>query len=564
MSFPTAPDSNIETDKRRLHGRISEKPASNVAEFFDAVKSGNIDLVKSKLDDTNNPVNINAMNSDGETALQIAAKNSNFEIMKELLAKKANLKNALLQCIIENDLECVKILLANKPGDIEISKDSYITPIILAAQLGHYDIVDFFIQNNCVIEEPHGCECACEKECEEKSHMFRSQIAINRFRGLSNPVYMCLRYLKTEGSNDDPLTRAFDLNTKVRERASHEPELKKEYLKISERCKRFATDLYNGCQSMNEIASLLDIDEDKLIHDCRDKRLNGGNRDCVVKKLRTAVKSGHIEFVAHPLNQQLLNTAVYSGVPRKIYGMPFKYKVPLFLLYTVIFPLLVLFYIVTPDNTVSKMMKTPYFKFISHISQFIMFQCLIAASALRDTRGATVIEYLIFITVFGMMFQEGIKISKDGFKYIFNWWNGVTAIMLTLLVLAGLSWIVGVAIIGRLPVVNYSLPQFAESKVGYQFLFVGNSCFSMAIVASVFYLFELCQVNHVIGPLQLSLFRMLQDVLKFLLFFGAIFLAFVIAIRNLYSHYHSIQEEIAEHNNKNNSMVAETNHRFST
>jgi hypothetical protein len=46
---------------------------------------------------------------------------------------------------------------------------------------------------------------------------------------------------------------------------------------------------------MKEIASLLDIDEDKLIHDCHDKRLNGGNRDCVVKKLRRAVESGHIE-----------------------------------------------------------------------------------------------------------------------------------------------------------------------------------------------------------------------------------------------------------------------------
>jgi ankyrin repeat protein len=192
MSFPTAPDSTMETDKRRS-GEISEENATNEGEFFDAVKSGDIDLVKSKLDDTNNPVNINAINRDGETALQIAAKNSNFEIMKKLLAKKADLKNALLQCIVENDLECVKILLANGPGDIEISKDSYITPIILAAQLGHYDIVHFLIQNNCVIEKPHGCECTCEEECKEKSDMFRSQIAINRFRGLSNPVYMCLR-----------------------------------------------------------------------------------------------------------------------------------------------------------------------------------------------------------------------------------------------------------------------------------------------------------------------------------------------------------------------------------
>ncbi len=72
------------------------------------------------------------------------------------------------------------------------------------------------------------------------------------------------------------------------------------------------------------------------------------------------------------------------------------------------------------------------------------------------------------------------------------------------------------------------------------------------------------QVNYILGPLQLSLYRMLQDVLKFLLFFGAIFVAFVMGVRNLYSYFHSIQAEIAEHSVWNNSAVAETNHPFST
>jgi hypothetical protein len=94
-----------------------------------------------------------------------------------------------------------------------------------------------------------------------------------------------------------------------------------------------------------------------------------------------------------------------------------------------------------------------------------------------------------------MIIQEGIKIYKDGFKYFFNWWNIVTTIMLTLFVLAVLSWIVGFAITGGLSVMNYSLSQFAESKDGYQLLLMGNSFFSMAIVASVFYLFDLCQVK---------------------------------------------------------------------
>ncbi len=83
-------------------------------------------------------MNINATNSDGETALQIATEHKKFDIMKELLAKGAGLKIVLLQCVVENDLECVKVLLSNNPDDIGISEGSYITPTILAAQLGHY------------------------------------------------------------------------------------------------------------------------------------------------------------------------------------------------------------------------------------------------------------------------------------------------------------------------------------------------------------------------------------------------------------------------------------------
>jgi hypothetical protein len=83
--------------------------------------------------------------------------------------------------------------------------------------------------------------------------------------------------------------------------------------------------------------------------------------------------------------------AVYSGVSQDIYGMRLVFKIPLFLLYTIIFPLLALLYIVHKDNRVSEMIKTPYFKFISHISQFIVFLCLIAASALRDTHAPTIL-----------------------------------------------------------------------------------------------------------------------------------------------------------------------------
>lgn len=163
----------------------------NESEFFDAIKGGNIDLVRTKLNDNNNAVNINAVNSDGLTALQMAAKNDKSEVILELLAKGADLNLALLQCVVENDPETVEVL-SKHADDREISSDSYITPTILAAQLGHYEVLHFLIEKNHLIKEPHGCECDCN-ECNKRSDMLRSQIAINRFRGLSSPVYMCLR-----------------------------------------------------------------------------------------------------------------------------------------------------------------------------------------------------------------------------------------------------------------------------------------------------------------------------------------------------------------------------------
>lgn len=96
-----------------------------------------------------------------------------------------------------------------------------------------------------------------------------------------------------EGS-EDPLTFAFELNKKVQKRAMDEPELKKEYLRLSERCKTFATDLYNGCRSMKEIMALLDIDEGQFDLSWG-KKVEKDSRSNVVKKLRRAIESDHKE-----------------------------------------------------------------------------------------------------------------------------------------------------------------------------------------------------------------------------------------------------------------------------
>ena len=66
------------------------------------------------------------------------------------------------------------------------------------------------------------------------------------------------------------------------------------------------------------------------------------------------------------------------------------------------------------------------------------------------------------------------------------------------------------------------------------------------------------QVTSYLGPLQLSLYKLFGDVVKFLLFFGMIFLSFGLGIRRLYSHYVVAQRQRQQQKN----ATATEEHKF--
>ena len=83
------------------------------------------------------------------------------------------------------------------------------------------------------------------------------------------------------------MTYAYALNEKIQQRAKDEPEFKKEYLHLSERCKTFVTDLYKCCGNMDEILALLDIDKEEF---------EGDNIRGTVKEIfKKAIKNNHKE-----------------------------------------------------------------------------------------------------------------------------------------------------------------------------------------------------------------------------------------------------------------------------
>ena len=168
-------------------------------EFFTAVKNNKTSLVKEKLNDANNCVNRDAINSDGKTAFQIAAEKSNIPMIRVLLKdiEDTELYSVLSQCVISNNLDCMKKIITELPDKRAIEKNEIIKLINEASQLKHYEIVHFFIQNDLIKSNDECTYSICEKEanCKEVcvTDIHRSQVTINRFKVLTNPVFICLR-----------------------------------------------------------------------------------------------------------------------------------------------------------------------------------------------------------------------------------------------------------------------------------------------------------------------------------------------------------------------------------
>ena len=61
------------------------------------------------------------------------------------------------------------------------------------------------------------------------------------------------------------------------------------------------------------------------------------------------------------------------------------------------------------------------------------------------------------------------------------------------------------------------------------------------------FLFDV-QVDSVLGPLQLSLYRMLYDVLEFLLLFLVLYISFATGLAKMYKYYVAAQLELEKQN----------------
>lgn len=160
-------------------------------------------------------------------------------------------------------------------------------------------------------------------------------------------------------------------------------------------------------------------------------------------------------------------------------------------------------------------------------------------------------EWMIFIWVVGLAVQEfKVFYSQGANLYRRQWWNLVSLLMVTVFVLSYCFQIIAYGLVRSWAVLD-EFRKFVPS-FGYRPILIANSLYTVGMVLSFFHISSAFQVNAMFGPMQLSLYRLFRDVLKFLVFFALLFVAFGLSLRKLYSHYVSTQYHLAKANGTSN------------
>ncbi|CAH3114106.1 unnamed protein product [Porites lobata] len=143
----------------------------------------------------------------------------------------------------------------------------------------------------------------------------------------------------------------------------------------------------------------------------------------------------------------MLNSVLYDNV-RGYKDLHFLKNTVCFLLLWLMLPFFALCYLVAPNCRISKLLNTPVLKFMSHTASFLWFLVLLILSSIQDkflddVFAFSPLDVFISLWVVGMLFQEGKEAYRQGKeRYLSQYWNLVTLIMLGLFVISGVLWFI--------------------------------------------------------------------------------------------------------------------------
>ncbi|ESO90970.1 hypothetical protein LOTGIDRAFT_122406, partial [Lottia gigantea] len=565
-------------------------------EFLHASEFGDIPGVKRLLLEYPD-LNTDCIDALGRTALRLAVKNEHLEVLELLLDRSSqhHIYEAVLQAISAGHVQIAETILKHrryldmwrerrKLGDTDgffktaVTAESQfspdITPLILAAQKNQYEIVQLLLLRGETIQKPHRFSCPCQ-ECRNKMKFDQLRLAkyrLNAYRGLASEAYLSL-------SSKDPILSAFELAQDLRNLANIAKHFKKEYRELAEQLSEYVVKLLDRIRTQEELEMVL----------------NKTGRSTIEKyeklaRFKLALLYHEKGFVSHPSCQQRLVTLWYHGMgkwDRMNWPLRILLAVCLFLLY----PFLLLIYLISPSSKFVKILRYPFVKFVGHTVSFFAFLVLIIASAIESSYGVTktrtlnitypneytkyselvnetgtpifgedfplrenfptVTTILMTFWVIGFMFQECSEVFQNGIlDYITSYYNimdfflisGYTASftlrVLYYVYLKGISELLFCDFLLSITITDIkydAINRFYWDP--FDPVNLSEGLFAMANILSFARISYLLPSNESLGPLQISLGRMLSDIVKFLTLFSFVMVAFMVGLHNLFWYY---------------------------
>jgi len=537
----------------------------DVASVKHVIKKGKKENMRKK-----GAFNLNCMDPLGRSALAIAVENENIDLMEVLLAEGIEPTDSLLHAVAEQYVEGVEALLEHeekihKPGDryswekaegVKASFTSDITPLILAAHKDNYEILRILLDRGATLPTPHDVKCACD-DCivsSEEDSLRHSLARINAYKALSSPSLICL-------SSKDPIATAIALSQELGKLAVIEKEFCEQYIQMNEQVQEFSSDMIEQTRSCLELEVVLNYDKEGPVYE--------PGQHMHLTSLRDAVDKYQKSFVAHANVQQLLASVWYGGVEG------FRRQGSIGQIVSVVkvgacFPLYCMMFIMLPGSSMGKALRQPLVKFIVHTATYFFFLTLLVVVSLDleylvidlfgtewmrnaihkkriEARGALpgFVELLVIIYVMGFIWGEIKCLWADGLEeYVSDLWNIVDYIINFFF----FNWILlrTTAFYLTQREIAAGINPYMKKELWDPFdpMLVAEGMFGAANVFSFLKLVHTFSVNPHMGPLQISLGRMVFDIMKFFFLYSLVLFAFGCGMNNLLWYYSDIDKGI--------------------
>ncbi|XP_053702837.1 short transient receptor potential channel 2-like [Synchiropus splendidus] len=421
-----------------------------------------------------------------------------------------------------------------------------VTPLTLACQKDLYDIVTMLTMKGHVIPWPHKISCAC-LECRNgrQYDLLKFSLSrINTYRGIASRAYLSI-------TSDDAMLSAFSLSRELRKLSQKEPEFKPQYLSLEELCQEFAVELLGMCRNQSEVTTILNSCGDESQDDLDQQAFEEGIPN--LSRLRLAVNYNQKQFVAHPICQQVLSS-IWCGNLAGWRGSRTAWKLLVSVGIFLTMPLLCLVYWIAPKSKVGKILKIPVIKFLLHSASYLWFLITLLGESItmemyRDkfaSRQQNILHSSFhMVWVVGFFWYECKEVWIEGLRsYFLDWWNCLDMMVLSMY-LASFSLRVLIMLKGYFLCLDvegseecvYFTETVREDWRQEDPQLIAEVLFAVTSLLSFTRLAYILPAHESLGTLQISIGKMIDDMMRFMFILMIIGTAFLCGINNIYVPY---------------------------